>query len=85
MVHRKAVIFLATLTSIAALFSTAGSAANPHPKSKSKPLSRLSPGPAWADTNKDGQLSNEEAKRAAQMLQDKIKKTKTETTKPARK
>jgi hypothetical protein len=75
---------LVALISIAA-FATAGSAADRHPKSKSKPLSPLPPGPAWADTNKDGQLSDEEAKRAAQILQDKIKKAKTETTKPARK
>jgi hypothetical protein len=84
-VHRKAVIFLAMLTGIAAAFSTTGSAADRHPKSKSKPLSPLPPGPQWADTNKDGQLNNDEAKRAAQILKDKIKKAKTETTKPARK
>jgi len=75
---------LVALISITA-FATAGSAADRHQKSKSKALPRLSPGPAWADTNKDGQLSDEEAKRAAQILQDKIKKAKTQTTKTARK
>jgi hypothetical protein len=66
-------------------FSAVSNASDRHQKSKSKALPRLSPGPAWADTNKDGQLSDEEAKRAAQILQDKIKKAKTETTKAARK
>lgn len=52
---------------------SAAKATGRHSKSKSKPLSRLPPGLEWADTNKDGQLSDDELERAIQMLDDKLK------------
>lgn len=74
--------FLVALISITA-FATAGSAADPHPKSK--PLSPLPPGLEWADTNKDGQLSNDELNRASEILKDKLKNAKSKPSKSTRK
>jgi hypothetical protein len=70
--------FIAALFSITAVLTTAGNASDQHAKSKSKPK-RPSPGPSWADTNHDGQLSKEEFERAKQMLEEKIKKVKADT------
>ena len=65
---------LAALLALTVAFATAGYAKDRHAKSKGKALKPLPAGPAWADTNKDGQLSDEELQRAAQILKDKIKK-----------
>jgi hypothetical protein len=63
-------------------FSTGGSAADPDPNSK--PLSALPPGLEWADTNKDGQLSNDELKQADQILKDKLKDAKSNPSKKSK-
>jgi hypothetical protein len=68
-VHRKAVIFLAMLTGIAALFytaafATAGSRASQPP----------TPGPAWADARQNGQLSDSGLEKAANYLKNKYGK-----------
>jgi hypothetical protein len=82
----KLCMFSTMLLAIAVLLCGTGSAtAAGHSKSKSKSKSKsqslkpLPPGPEWADTNHDGQLSNEEFQRAKQMLEEKIKKAKADT------
>ena len=69
------------LIMIAAVLSTAAHAADPKAKAKLKPLKPLPPGPAWADTNHDGQLSNDEYQRALKILQDRIKEAKSKSGK----
>jgi hypothetical protein len=64
-------------------FSTAANAADPKAKSKSKALKPLPPGPAWADTNHDGQLSDAELRRAIQILKEKIKQAESKSQKSA--
>jgi hypothetical protein len=76
---------LVTVITITAALTTAGYAKDRHTKSKSKPLKPLPPGPAWVDTNKDGQLSDEELQRASQILQDKIKDTKSKLSQSTQK
>jgi hypothetical protein len=75
--------FVVTVITIAGALSTAAYAADPKAKTKAKlkPLKPLPPGPAWVDTNHDGQLSNDEFKRARQMLDDKIKAAKSKSGK----
>jgi len=75
--------FLVTLITLTAIFTTAGYARDRHAKSKSKALKPLPAGPEWADTNHDGRLSDEELKRAMQILNDKIKKAESESAKKA--
>ncbi len=75
--------FLVTLVTITAALITAGYAGGRHAKSKSKSLKPSPPGPAWADTNHDGQLSNEEFQRAKQILEEKIKKIDAQSGKTA--
>jgi len=53
--HYTFLVAFITITAFAA-----GKATDRDPKSKSEPLSALPPGLEWADTNKDGQLSNDE-------------------------
>jgi len=65
--------FLVTLITITAALTTAGYAKDRHAKTKSKTLKPLPPGPEWVDTNHDGQLSNDELKRATQILEQKMK------------
>jgi len=79
---------LMTVITITAALTTSGYAKDRHAKTKSKSLTPLPPGPAWADTNHDGQLSDEEFQRAKRMLEEKIKNAKgesgkaTQSTKP---
>jgi len=72
---------LVALIMIAAVLSTAARAADP--KAKLKPLKPLPPGPAWADTNHDGQLSDAELRRAIQILKEKIKQAESKSPKSA--
>ena len=81
----KLCIFPTMLLAIAVLLCTTGYAGGRDAKAKSKSLKPLPPGPEWVDTNHDGRLSDEELKRAMQILNDKIKKAEIETTKTAKK
>jgi hypothetical protein len=79
----KLCIFPTMLLTVAALLCATGYAGGRDAKAKSKALKPLPPGQEWVDTNKDGQLSNEEYKRAKQILDDKIKKAESESAKKA--
>ena len=63
--------------------ATAGGHVKSKSKSKSKALKPLPAGPEWADTNHDGRLSDEELKRAMQILNDKIKEAESVSAKKA--
>jgi hypothetical protein len=79
----KLCIFPTMLLAIAVLLCATGYAGGRDAKSKSKSLKPLPAGPEWADTNHDGRLSDEELKRAMQILNDKIKEAESESAKKA--
>jgi hypothetical protein len=68
MIPRKACIFLAMLTGIAALFYTDGFATG------GGDASPPAPGPAWADASQNGQMSNKSLERAENYLKNKYGK-----------
>lgn len=76
LIRAQRLILPATLLALATLLGgTDLAAAGGRAKSKSKSVKPLPAGPEWADTNHDGRLSNDEFKRAMQILKSKEAKT----------